>query len=74
MALSTTAGSRFEDIKMRILAFSGERERAIAALEQLQKMPSGSYTQATLRLDPVFDSLRGDPRFEALAAEGAKTN
>jgi tetratricopeptide (TPR) repeat protein len=73
LGLATTAGSRYEDTQVRILAYFGDRDGAIQALERLQKMPSGYYTPAMLRLDPIFDKLRSDPRFEALTGEVAKS-
>jgi TolB-like protein/Tfp pilus assembly protein PilF len=49
----------------------GDRDRAIAALERLLKLPGGRppVTPATLRLNPEFDSLRDDPRFRELCEE-----
>ena len=73
MGLSTGANARYEDTQMRIWAYFGDKDRAIPALQRLQKQPSGFYTPATLRLDPIFDKLRGDKRFDVLAAEEAKT-
>jgi serine/threonine protein kinase/tetratricopeptide (TPR) repeat protein len=50
-----------------ICAWTGERDLAIDQLETLAKIPAGpSYGE--LRLSPVWDSLRGDPRFEKIAA------
>jgi TolB-like protein/Flp pilus assembly protein TadD len=50
-----------------IYAWTGERDLALEQLEILAKLPGGpSYGE--LRLDPTWDSLRGDPRFEKIVA------
>jgi len=50
-----------------IYAWTGERDLAIEQLETVAKIPNGP-TYGMLRLDPVWDSLRGDPRFEKIVA------
>ena len=57
----------------RVAAQLGERDRAISALQKLLSIPySGALaadvplTPALLRLDPMFDPLRNDPRFQKL--------
>ena len=48
-------------------ALGGDADAAIAALEGLLKVPSTyAITPALLRLDPSWDALRGNPRFEPL--------
>jgi len=50
-----------------ICAWAGERELALKQLEVVTKVPGGpSYGE--LRLDPMWDPLRGDPRFEKIVA------
>ena len=64
------------EIFARVSAGTGNPDRAIAALQQLLSIPSGGgptavpLTPAVLRLDPMFDSLRNDPRFQKLIADG----
>lgn len=47
------------------LYFLGERDRALDALEQTVKR-ADSWAIPFLGVDPRFDALRGDPRFEKL--------
>jgi TolB-like protein/Flp pilus assembly protein TadD len=48
-----------------IYASVGEYDEALRLLDHLLKVPNG-LTAATLKLDPVWDPLRKDPRFQAL--------
>jgi TolB-like protein/Tfp pilus assembly protein PilF/tRNA A-37 threonylcarbamoyl transferase component Bud32 len=50
-----------------ICAWVGETDLALEQLEAVAKVPGGpSY--GDLRLDPMWDPLRGDPRFEKIVA------
>ena len=63
-----------EAIMANIYALLGDADHAIPILKRLLQAPYGGgwdLTPATLRLDPIWDPIRNDPRFQELAAEKA---
>jgi serine/threonine-protein kinase len=63
-------GPDFEENMACIYALLGDADHAIPILKRLLQIPLAyALTPALLRLDPVWDQIRNDPRFQELAAE-----
>jgi tetratricopeptide (TPR) repeat protein len=69
----------FEEYLALIQATFGENSRAVSTLSQLLQRPYNGLlynpppiTPALLRLDPLWDPLRGDPAFQRLCQEKQK--
>src|SRR6266513_643947 len=57
-------------VLVQIYAWTGEHDQAFELLDHLLQVPN-SLTVPILKLDPVWDPLRKDPRFEKLIASPA---
>jgi TolB-like protein/class 3 adenylate cyclase/Tfp pilus assembly protein PilF len=69
------------EILARVSAQLGEPDRAVAALQKVLSIPHEGplafnvpITPALLRLDPMFDPLRNDPRFQKLVEQSPSQN
>ncbi len=63
-------GPGYEEAAAQIYALLGDADHAIPILKRLLQIPYGQpINPALLRLDPIWDEIRNDPRFQELAAE-----
>jgi tetratricopeptide (TPR) repeat protein len=62
-------GARVQDQLVRIYILAGESEKALNKLEPLLKIPC-DVSPGWLAIDPNFDPLRKNPRFQKLVAGG----
>ena len=62
-------GPYFQHQLARIYVLVGEPEKAIDQLEKVLKVPY-YVSPAWLKIDPNFDPLRKNPRFQKLVAGG----
>lgn len=64
-------GPNYQDTLARIEAHFGEKDKAITAVQHLLSIAyaAPAVTPALLRVDPDWDNLRDDPRFEKLCQD-----
>lgn len=61
----------YEEGLAQLRGRSGDKDRAITALQRLLVTNGATITPALLRLDPGWNFLRDDPRFQALTVDQA---
>lgn len=65
---SAIDGAMFLRYMAVIYAWTGDNNRAIDRLTEAVKLPGSHISYGHLRLNPCWDPLRGDPRFEAIVS------
>jgi tetratricopeptide (TPR) repeat protein len=69
MTRDAWSGPYYQHQLVRIHLLLGDKQKAIDLLEPLLQVPY-HLSPGWLRVDPTFDGLRGNPRFERLASGG----
>ncbi len=72
MSLDAYSGPAYPAYLAQLYVRVGENGQAIDTLRQVIALPSGgsAISPALLKLDPVWDPLRNDPRFQKMIADG----
>jgi TolB-like protein len=70
-SVDALAGRMCENRLAQVLAVTGDRDGAFDKLSKLVKLPFG-LNYGDLNLNPMWDDLRDDPRFDKLIAEAAQ--
>jgi tetratricopeptide (TPR) repeat protein len=65
---SAIEGAALTEYLAVIYAWTGDKDRAIEQLNERVKLPVAGLSYGHLRLNPLWDPLRGDSRFEAIIA------
>jgi hypothetical protein len=55
----------------QVLAMTGDRDGAFDKLSKLVNQPFSLINYGDLKLNPMWDDLRDDPRFDRILAESA---
>ncbi len=69
-SVDAVAGPMCEIRLAQVLALTGDRDGAFDKLGKLVKLPFG-LNHGDLKLNPMWDDLRDDPRFDRILAESA---
>jgi serine/threonine protein kinase/TolB-like protein/Flp pilus assembly protein TadD len=69
-SVDAVAGPMCEMRLAQVLAMTGDRDGAFEKLHKLVKLPF-SLNHGDLKLNPMWDDLRDDPRFDPILAESA---
>jgi TolB-like protein len=69
-SVDAVAGPMCEIRLAQVLVMTGDRDTTFETLSKLVKLPFG-LTYGDLKLNPMWDDLRDDPRFDRILAESA---
>jgi len=64
-------GAMCEMYLAAVLVMTGDQDATFDKLSKLVKLPFGIINYGDLKLNPVWDDLRSDPRFDRILAESA---